>query len=364
MPPTSIVSSSQRRRTDREAVFPASPVPVFGAALLALIAGCSGTGDEGTRSGSPAELVAASAEPVTERMLAGACLRNEAVSPPYEWGFKEDEFWIERKEAEPLPDELVELLLGEPVVTSWIRGTWALNGDEAMLELADISGAGRSGPSTASLPVAVADLLKITIGSVRYTVEEESAIEKEPNFLSGLPVAFKDSKSEQWGFKDPVSSEVTVPAIYERAWSFSKGGIACVWDGEPGIVDTNGEHLLRPYWIDNRPDAFVEGLARYVDENDRMGFFDPEGAILVPARWDYAEPFNDGIALVANGGTWKGKGAGRRYAGALWGAIDLSGHVVIQARYRFLERGEGNTFRSSPEGEWFRPGGSAALTRE
>lgn len=338
------------------------PPLMMSAVLLFLATGCSDSGSNGT--GSKFGFPPAGGGPATQRMLDGSCLRNEEAVPTYAWGFINDEFWIERKEAVALPAELVKSLLGKTEPTSWIRGKWALKGDGFMLELTDISGSGGSNASAASIPVAVTDLMKISIGSAPHTVEENAARKKVPSFLSGLPVTFKDQATGQWGFKNAVSGDVIVPAVYERAWNYSEGGIACVWDGEPGIVNADGEHLLRPYWVENRPDSFVESRARYFDEEERMGFFDPKGTICIPAEWGYVESFKDGIAMVANDGTWKGEGQARRYSGGVWGAIDLSGQIVIEVRYHFLERGTANTFRDSPDGAWFRPGGMAALARE
>jgi hypothetical protein len=296
-------------------------------------------------------------------MLDGAGLFSKDADPPYHWGFNGNDFWIARREASPLPKELLESLFENPAATPWVQGKWSLGGDGFVLKLTEITGPGGATGRDTTVPVAVADLLQVTIGRAPYAVQENAA-RQPPSFAQGQPVAFEDRQSNQWGYKDARSGKVILPPFYERAWEFTQEGIACVIDGEPGFIKMNGEHLLEPFWINDGPDPFVENRARYVDEYKRMGFFDMRGEICIPANWEYVSEFQGGIALVSNDGNWDGADESRRYTGGVWGAIDSTGQVVVQVRYPFLERGPGNTFRDSTDGGWFRPGGATALARE
>lgn len=104
-------------------------------------------------------------------------------------------------------------------------------------------------------------------------------------------------------------------------------------DGEYGPVQTSGGHLdqefleklnfdengltgivcaeqiyhvsktgkyVRAFVFDNGPDYFsdAEGLARYVDDNGRIGFVDAELNIVIPAQFTCAFPFRNGKARV------------------------------------------------------------------
>lgn len=62
-------------------------------------------------------------------------------------------------------------------------------------------------------------------------------------------------------------------------------------------VNDEGKPILRPFIYDNGPDYFEEGLARFVSKG-KMGFHDQALNIQIPARYDFAFPFVDGIAKV------------------------------------------------------------------
>lgn len=60
-----------------------------------------------------------------------------------------------------------------------------------------------------------------------------------------------------------------------------------------------GEVLYAPYLFDNGPDYLEEGLIRFV-ENGKIGFVDRFGKKAIKAQWDWASPFEYGIAKACN----------------------------------------------------------------
>lgn len=60
-------------------------------------------------------------------------------------------------------------------------------------------------------------------------------------------------------------------------------------------VDRDNQPILRPYIFDNGPDYFEEGFARFVD-NGKMGFHDQALNIIIPAKYDFVYPFENGTA--------------------------------------------------------------------
>ena len=74
--------------------------------------------------------------------------------------------------------------------------------------------------------------------------------------------------------------------------------------------------------VDPRP--FCDGLSRYYDYAHRKyGYFDKSGKVIIPAKFDRAEDFSEGLALV-------GTGEGRE---TMWGFIDVSGKYVIEPKF-------------------------------
>ena len=323
-------------------------------ASACVLSSCTDSGSGMSNAGMIAEV-----KPVSSEMLKDSRLRMQKVDPAFSWVFREETFWIERREAAPLPTTLVEAILGQGASTPWMRGKWALSADSSTLTLTEITGPGELAADVATIPVGLAALMQITLAGDQYVVEEGGAA-GAPSFDSGQPVAFRDREVNpvRWGFRSPATGEVLIPAIYEMAWDFSEQGVACVWDEEPYIINSRGERLVQPYWIDNGPDAFCEGLARYVGDRSQMGFFNAAGEIVIPARWTFVEPFSNGLALVNQGGKWRSEGDGDplEITGGLWGAINDLGQEVLKVDFAHLERGAANTFRTSPDEPWFRPG--------
>ena len=110
-----------------------------------------------------------------------------------------------------------------------------------------------------------------------------------------------------------------------------KNGLSYVSvDGAFFYVNRNGK-TARALPFDNGPDPFVEGLARTMDER-KVGFIDRSLRIAIPARWDFAFPFHDGVAVVC-GGCRAAAGEHRNVEGGLWGYIDRRGRVVVPIEY-------------------------------
>ncbi|HEV8147218.1 MAG TPA: WG repeat-containing protein [Bryobacteraceae bacterium] len=85
--------------------------------------------------------------------------------------------------------------------------------------------------------------------------------------------------------------------------------------------------------FDNGADYFVEGLARSVKAG-KIGFVNPNLDEVIAPRWDFASPFQDGLAAVCNGCAPK---SDRRehtvITGGKWGYIDKLGKVVVPVVY-------------------------------
>ncbi|MDA0811230.1 MAG: WG repeat-containing protein [Verrucomicrobia bacterium] len=298
----------------------------------------------------------AAVKPVTSQMLDGSRLTRLKEEPSYTWAFRKESFWLERAEAAPLPLDLVSTIFGKGEATPWIHGKWSLSPDGATLTLLEVSGANGLATDQATIQVGLAALTQVTLAGGQYSVEEGGAADA-PMFKSGQPVAFKDRSTEPplSGFRSPATGAIVIPAIYTKATDFSPQGIACVIDGsEPHIIDLNGVQLTQPLIINDKPDVFREGLARCISDDGKMGYFNAAGEVTIPGRWTFVEPFSNGMALVNNDGVL---GADGTVSGGLWGAINDLGQVVLKIDYAQLERGPGNTFRTSPEEQWFQPGG-------
>jgi hypothetical protein len=86
--------------------------------------------------------------------------------------------------------------------------------------------------------------------------------------------------------------------------------------------------------FDNGPDYFVDGLARSVRDG-KVGFVDESLDLAVPREWDFAFPFEGGVARVCTGCTTR-RQAGSEHSevvGGTWGYIDREGSIVVSVEY-------------------------------
>jgi hypothetical protein len=94
--------------------------------------------------------------------------------------------------------------------------------------------------------------------------------------------------------------------------------------------------------MDNGPDYFEDGLARS-RVGGKIGYIDRKLNLVIPATYDGAYPFRDGVAVVCTACTIEydrtvTEGERSWYAGGQWGRIDRRGRVV--SPFRPQEKGK------------------------
>ena len=149
------------------------------------------------------------------------------------------------------------------------------------------------------------------------------------------PFAESGSEGERYGYKN-AQGDVVIAPRYQMALDFTPGGIAAVSGPERGwhYINAAGKlAIAKPHIVDNAPEAFQEGLARYFDEKGRVGYFDDSGKVVIRARYDYAEPFSEGLAGFCQACRKAQYGEHWNMKGGRWGYIDPKGTQVIFPRY-------------------------------
>jgi hypothetical protein len=94
--------------------------------------------------------------------------------------------------------------------------------------------------------------------------------------------------------------------------------------------------------MDNGPDIFEDGLAR-ARVGGKIGYIDRKLNLVIPATYDGAYPFRDGVAVVCAACTIEydrtvTEGERSWYVGGQWGRIDRRGRVV--SPFRPQEKGK------------------------
>lgn len=148
------------------------------------------------------------------------------------------------------------------------------------------------------------------------------------SFSNGLAIVSLNGKT---GLVDRTGREV-VPPTYDVIEPFSEGLAAVGLNGKYGFIDTTGQPVIPlsfrfDYESFKRGEAddaptnseFKEGLAQYTFDLKTYGYVDRIGKIVIPARYNYAGSFAEGLAPVA----LKDK----------YGFIDKAGRVVVPFKY-------------------------------
>lgn len=96
-----------------------------------------------------------------------------------------------------------------------------------------------------------------------------------------------------------------------------KGG-SCI------AIDKNEKELFEVFWYDNGPDYLVEGLFR-IKKNEKIGYANKEGKIIIKPQFDCAFPFKNGKAKVSNKCKTVPDGEYHRWESESWYFIDKNG---------------------------------------
>jgi hypothetical protein len=150
--------------------------------------------------------------------------------------------------------------------------------------------------------------------------------------LCALATLVPFEKDGKWGYRDNGGNVVISPR-FEMAREFSPEGIAAVVDEQGwAYIDKAGRIVVRPLVVDNGPDYFREGVARF-RRDGKVGFFDRRGKVVIQPGYAYAMPFFEGRSAVCENCAEIEEGEHRSVRGGKWGFIDRGGQLVIPLQF-------------------------------
>src|SRR4030066_629798 len=127
--------------------------------------------------------------------------------------------------------------------------------------------------------------------------------------------------------------QLFIASQYLRQLSFGENDLAVVYSKEEGwmYVNRKGRVIISEVAaMDNGADDFHDGLVRFPKDN-KWGFADVTGKIVVPAIYDCAFNFENGLAKVRHGCDLKCVDEGCEYfyfSGGEWFYINTRGKIV------------------------------------
>ena len=97
-------------------------------------------------------------------------------------------------------------------------------------------------------------------------------------------------------------------------------------------IDRNEKELFVVLSTDNGPDYIKDGMFR-IKINNKIGFANMQGNIIIKPIYDFALPFENGYAKVNSGGHIKHDIEYQSIEGGKWGLINTKGHYILQPIY-------------------------------
>lgn len=148
------------------------------------------------------------------------------------------------------------------------------------------------------------------------------------------------------------NNEIVIPVgKYAYLYSSTFDKIAFVLKkGEKGIyaIDRLERTLFQVYVVDNGPDYLSNGTFRII-QNQKIGYADMSGRILIKPQFDFAFPFHkNGYAVFNVGGNLMKDGVYSYYKGGRWGVVDINGNIIVEPKYE-----EGRKSALKYDGKWY-----------
>jgi hypothetical protein len=116
-------------------------------------------------------------------------------------------------------------------------------------------------------------------------------------------------------------------------------------------INREGKVLFEVVFSDTKPDAVCDGLFR-IKKNEKIGFANMQGEIIIKPQYDEASPFFDGYAAVCFGGKLDNEYEMSKRIGGKWGFINKSGTLIVKPIYDEVRNIKAGEAKVKKDGEW------------
>lgn len=145
------------------------------------------------------------------------------------------------------------------------------------------------------------------------------------------PLILVENKNGEQGYVNQQGDTVISAGKYQLCYSDTFNTIAFVHHTSKGLVaiTRDEEVLFHVFPYDNGPDYPSEGLFRII-ENDKIGYANMEGRVVIKPKYPCAYPFENGRAKVAYDCKSIQDGEHSRWESEEWFYIDKTGKVFSE----------------------------------
>lgn len=146
-----------------------------------------------------------------------------------------------------------------------------------------------------------------------------------------LPCSFVPAENGPESFENCLcqGNPATInPEILKKVRFDSTGRAFIFADSGWILINRKGKAVLEGIVsMDNGPDYPESGLMRFI-ENGKWGYANIEGKKIIPAKYDGALPFENGVAAVCTGCKLRADGEHHSFDGGKQFNIDTLGHKI------------------------------------
>ena len=116
-----------------------------------------------------------------------------------------------------------------------------------------------------------------------------------------------------------AKGDIKIPPMFDSADEFTSGAAIVTLGGKYGVINNKGDFTIQPTYK-QRLWNMGAGLIGF-NENDKMGFMDAHGNMIIPAMYANLSVVSDGLILC------QGK--------TQYGYLDTKGNIVIPEMYQY-----------------------------
>ena len=127
--------------------------------------------------------------------------------------------------------------------------------------------------------------------------------------------------------KNVSDSDASISQAVTSTAQYDENGVGYLYSPLGIYYFTRAGRVRKTISYDNGPDYFKEGMAR-TERNGKIGYFNTSLNIVVEPAFDFAMPFQNGVAMVCNGCKQKKVGEHSELVGGFWGVIDSKGMII------------------------------------
>lgn len=151
------------------------------------------------------------------------------------------------------------------------------------------------------------------------------------SFVLEAQTIFKCCDGNNICYKNSLGKTIVRSKKYTIAFSDSISSIGFVGTrkGKVVCINNHGKELFEVYNVDNGPDYVSDGLFRIVGKDDKVGFADTCGVVVIPPVFSYATPFLNGVAKVTFEGKTQQQGECHYWKSDCWFSIKKAESSVI-----------------------------------